>query len=188
MKPHEQLRQDPELGDLIQEHGELELERSREPFRRLVVSIINQQLSTQSAEAIKQRFFDRFEITPGAVLQADEAEMADCGLSGQKIEYLKSTAEQFIEDDLDAETFSEMSDEEVVEELTEIHGVGEWTAKMFLIFVLGREDVFPVEDLGIRRAMEELYGLESRKEMRDKAEDWKPQRSLASLYLWRYQD
>lgn len=81
-----------------------------------------------------------------------------------------------------------MSDEEVIEELTDIHGVGEWTANMFLIFVLGREDVFPVGDLGIRKAMEELYGEMSRSEMREKAEDWRPYRSLASLYLWRVVD
>jgi DNA-3-methyladenine glycosylase II len=81
-----------------------------------------------------------------------------------------------------------MSEEEVIEELTSIHGIGDWTAKMFLIFVLGREDVFPVEDLGIRRSMEELYDLESREEMREKAEQWRPKRSLASLYLWDYRD
>ena len=81
-----------------------------------------------------------------------------------------------------------MSDEEVIDELTDIHGVGDWTAKMYMIFVLAREDVFPVEDLGIRKALENLYGLESRSEMREKAEEWKPYRSLASRYLWKSVD
>lgn len=182
------LEEDPEMQRLVEEHGELELERSEEPFQRLVVSIIKQQLSTQSAEAIRERFFGKFEIKPEKIVEADEEEMAEVGLSGQKIEYLKAAAKKFIEDDLSPEKFSEMSDEEVVEELTAIHGVGNWTAKMFLIFVLGREDVFPVEDLGIRRAMEEIYGLESRTEMREKSREWSPERSLASLYLWRSRD
>lgn len=179
---------DPEMERLYQEHGEKKLEKTDEPFKRILVSIINQQLSTQSAEAIKNRFFDSFEITPEKILEADEDELNDVGLSRQKIEYMKSASERFIEDDLTPEKFAEMSDEEVMEEMTSIHGVGDWTAKMFLIFVLGREDVFPVEDLGIRRAMEQVYGIESRAEMREKAEEWKPMRSLASLYLWASRD
>ncbi|MFB6114904.1 MAG: DNA-3-methyladenine glycosylase [Candidatus Nanohalobium sp.] len=175
---------DEEMERLYEEHGEKQLERSEDPFEDLLVSIINQQLSTQSAEAIRERFFENFERTPEKILEADEDELSDVGLSSQKVDYMKSAAERFIEDDLSAEGFSNMSDEEVIEELTEIHGIGEWTAKMFLITVLGREDVFPVEDLGIRKAMENIYGLESRDEMREKASEWKPKRSLASLYLW----
>lgn len=185
MKP---LRDDPELSLLIEEHGELELEESDEPFRRLVTSIINQQLSTDSAAAIKKRLFENFQVDPESILEADEDELNDIGLSRQKIDYIKSAAERFVEDDLSSEKFEEMTDEEVIEELTDIHGVGEWTAKMFLIFVLGREDVFPVGDLGIRKAMEQLYGEMSRSEMREKAENWRPYRSLASLYLWRLVD
>lgn len=175
---------DDGIEKLYEEHGERELEGSDRPFEDLLVSIINQQLSTQSAEAIRERFFENFERIPESILEADEDEMNDVGLSSQKIDYMKSAAERFIEDGLSAETFSEMSDEEVIDELTEIHGIGEWTAKMFLITVLGRKDVFPVEDLGIRKAMENIYGLESRDEMREKALEWKPYRSLASLYLW----
>jgi DNA-3-methyladenine glycosylase II len=182
------LEDDPELSKLVKQHGELELDADQDPFRRLVVSIVNQQLSTQSAEAIRERLFERFEIEPEAVLDADNEELKEVGLSGQKVDYLKSAARHFIEDGLDREKFREMSDEEVIDELTEIHGIGDWTAKMFLVFVLGRQDVFPVEDLGIRNAMRELYGIEDREEMRDKAEDWKPHRSLASLYLWRAVD
>jgi DNA-3-methyladenine glycosylase II len=184
----EKLRQDEKLENLVEKVGEKELEKSEDPFRRLVVSIINQQLSTDSAAAIKERLFDNFEIEPEKILEADEEELSDTGLSRQKIDYIRSAAEKFIEDDLSPEKFSHMSDEEVMDELTSIHGIGDWTAKMFMIFVLGREDVFPVEDLGIRRAMEELYSLESREEMREKAEDFRPKRSLASLYLWEFRD
>ncbi|WP_414837257.1 DNA-3-methyladenine glycosylase family protein [Candidatus Nanosalina sp. VS9-1] len=188
MKPPEKLREDEKLRPLIEEHGELELEASENPFERMVTSIVNQQLSTQSAEAIRSRLFDNFEISPEALLDADKEELADVGLSRQKIDYIRSAARHFIEDDLSVEKFSNMSDEEVIDELTDIHGVGDWTAKMFMISVLAREDVFPVEDLGIRRAMEEVYGLESRGEMREKAEDWRPYRGLASRYLWRAVD
>jgi DNA-3-methyladenine glycosylase II len=179
---------DDRLEDLVEKFGEKELERAENPFERLVVSIINQQLSTQSAEAIRERLFERFEIEPEKILEADEEKLAEVGLSSQKIDYIQSAAEKFLEDDLSTEKFSEISDEEVMEELTSIHGIGDWTAKMFMIFVLGREDVFPAEDLGIRRAMEDLYGLESRNEMREKAENWRPKRSLASLYLWELRD
>lgn len=182
MKP---LKDDEKLRPVIEEHGELKLEASENPFQRLVTSIINQQLSTQSAEAIRERFFDRFEITPEALLAADEENLADVGLSRQKIEYIKSASRHFQEDNLSPEKFDEMSDEEVVDELTGIHGVGVWTAKMFLINVLAREDVFPVEDLGIRKAMENLYDLESRGDMREKADEWRPYRSIASRYLWK---
>jgi DNA-3-methyladenine glycosylase II len=179
---------DEKLQELSEEFGEKDLEKSDKPFKRLVVSIINQQLSTDSAVAIKERVFQSFEIEPEKILEADEDELADVGLSSQKNEYIKGAAEKFIEDDLSPEKFSHMSDEEVMDELTSIHGIGDWTAKMFMIFVLGREDVFPVEDLGIRRAMNELYGLETREEMREKAEDFRPKRSLASLYLWEFRD
>lgn len=179
---------DKELEELHRKYGEKELEKSEEPFERILVSIINQQLSTQSAAAIRKRFFDNFELAPEKILEADKDEMNEVGLSSQKIDYMKSAAEHFIEDGLSLEKFGEMSDEEVLNELTQIHGIGDWTAKMFLIFVLGREDVFPVEDLGIRKAMQELYGIESRAEMREKSLEWKPKRSLASLYLWEYKD
>lgn len=182
------LEEDPKLSELIEHYGELELESGKNPFRRLVVSIVNQQLSTQSAEAIRERLFESFTVEPKTLLEADEEALNDIGLSRQKIEYIRSAAEHFIEDDLDRGRFKNMSDEEVVEELTDIRGIGDWTAKMFLIFVLGREDVFPVEDLGIRRAMEQLYGIEDRQEMEEKAEEWRPYRSLASLYLWRAVD
>jgi DNA-3-methyladenine glycosylase II len=179
---------DEKLEEIVKEVGDRELEKSEAPFERLVVSIVNQQLSTESAKAIKERVFKRFEIEPEKILEAGEEQLAETGLSCQKIEYIRSAAEKFIKDDLSTEKFEDMSDGEVIEELTSIHGVGEWTAKIFMIFVLGRQDVFPVEDLGIRRAMEEIYGLESREKMREKAEDFRPKRSMASLYLWEYRD
>jgi DNA-3-methyladenine glycosylase II len=185
----QELRADPILTEVIDAHEPLTLEPAEDPFERLVVSIVNQQLSTASANAIRGRLFDRFEIAPEPLLKADETELRDVGLSRQKIEYIQNTARTFTEDDLTRDSFTGMTNQEVIEELTTIRGVGVWTAKMFLMFSLGREDVFPVEDLGIRNGMTELYGDLSREEMVEAAEQWRPYRSITSLYLWRsYED
>lgn len=180
-----QLRTDPVLRELIEEHGELELEPAVDPFKRLVVSIVNQQLSTASASAIRERLFARFDIAPEPLLNADETDLKAVGLSRQKIEYIRNTAATFQEEDLTKETFTDMTDQEVIDELTTIRGVGVWTAKMFLMFSLGREDVFPVEDLGVRNGIQELYGDLSETEMIEMAEQWRPKRSIAALYIWR---
>lgn len=186
----EPLRDDPELGPLVEAHGPIDLEPADDPFARLVVSIINQQLSVASAAAIRERVFDRFEVTPAGLLGADAEALRDAGLSGQKIEYVRNVARAFEEGRISRQQLEPMSDAEVIATLTEIRGVGTWTAKMALIFVLGREDVFPVEDLGIRKAMALLYGFDEddRAGMVEHAERWRPYRSYASRYLWRAVD
>jgi len=182
------LYDDPVMAALIEEHGELTVEPAEDMFRRMTVSIINQQLSSASAAAIRDRVFDRFEVTPDALLAADADELQDLGLSRQKIEYIRNIAEAYTERGYSVAYFEDMSDEAVIEELTGIKGVGVWTAKMALMFVLGRKDVFPVEDLGIRRGMETAYGIDDRDAMEKKATDWAPYRSYASRYLWRVHD
>ena len=182
------LEDDPILGPYVDEHGPLALEPADEPFERLVVSIVNQQLSTHAAATIRERLFSAVEPTPRSLLAADEGTLREAGLSAQKVEYLRSAAREFEERNLTRERFVEMEDDAVIETMTEIHGVGVWTAKTFLMFGLGREDVFPVEDLGIRRGMERLFGELTRAEMREKATTWKPYRSIASLYVWRVAD
>jgi DNA-3-methyladenine glycosylase II len=187
--PFETLRGDPALGPLVDEHGELALEPAEDPFARLVVAICNQQLSQASAAAIEERLFDRFEVTPAGVLAADEAALREAGLSGQKVEYVRNVARAF-EDDLSVAALRQMDDDDVREALTGIRGVGPWTADIFLMFVLAREDVFPVGDLGIRKGMATLYGfdVEARDAMVDHAERWRPYRTYASRYLWRVHD
>lgn len=179
------LTDDPVLDPLIEEYGRLELEPAPDPFRRLITSIVGQQLSTEAAATIRQRLVDTVEITPDAILAAAESDLREAGLSKQKTTYVKNVARTFDEQDFTRDSFDGMSDEIVIEELTSIHGVGVWTAKLFLMFGLAREDVFPVEDLGIRRGMEYLYGDLTRDEMISKADPWKPYRSYASLYIWR---
>jgi DNA-3-methyladenine glycosylase II len=186
--PHDHLRADPHLGPYVESHGELEVEPAEDPFARTVVSVLNQQLSTASAAAIRDRVFDRFEVTPSGMLDAEEAALRDAGLSRQKVEYVREIARAFGDGRIDPDRYAGMDDGAVVADLTAVRGVGDWTAKMFLMFVLGREDVFPVEDLGIRRGMEALFDDPTRAEMVDLAEPWRPYRSYASLYLWRAVD
>jgi DNA-3-methyladenine glycosylase II len=180
------LGADPALAPYVEEFGPLALDPVEDTFERLVVSLLRQQVSIDAAAAIQQRLFDAFEITPEAMLAADETALRDVGLSEAKTEYVKHVARAYQEYGYNQAYFAEMDDEAVVAELTEIRGVGPWTAKMFLLFALGRPDVFPVEDLGVRRGMEIVCDREmTRGEMRQRAGEWAPYRSYASLYLWR---
>ncbi len=184
------MRDDPVMADLIDAHGRIEFVPADNEFERLSVSIINQQLSTASAAAIRERAFDVVgdDVTPTAVLAADEDALRDAGLSATKVDYLRNAAEAFRNRDLTREGLADLSDEEVVSALTEIKGIGEWSAHMYLIFTLGREDVLPLGDLAVRRGFEELYGAESRSEMRDIAAQWRPYRSYGTRYIWEGSD
>ena len=183
--PHKQLRSDAYMGPLIERYGELSLDPTADMFRRLIVSILRQQVSMESAEATQTRLFDTVEVTPDGILSADPETLRECGLSRQKTGYVRNVAEAFSER-YDHAYFETLEDEAVIEELTTIKGVGEWTARMQLLFSLGRPDVFPVGDLGVRKGMRALFGEElSRAEMVVKAERWAPYRSYATLYLWR---
>jgi len=184
--PHDHLRDDPDLGPLVDEYGELVVEPHDDPFERLVVSIVRQQVSMDAAAAIRERLFDAVDATPESMTSADPAVLRDAGLSSQKVNYVGNVAEAFTERGYDRDYFRELTDEAVHDELTSIAGVGPWTADMFLMFALGREDVFPVGDLGIRKGMQVLFGEDTtRAEMREVAERWQPYRSYASLYVWR---
>lgn len=184
--PHDTLRADPVLEPLIERHGALTIEPADDLFRRLVVSVLRQQVSMASAEATKKRLFDAVEPTPTAVSAADTETFREAGLSRQKATYLHNIAAAFEEHGYDKAYFEPMDDEAVRAELTDITGVGEWTANMQLLFSLGREDVFPVGDLGIRKGMRALLDEDlDRAAMTEAAERWAPYRSYASLYLWR---
>lgn len=183
------LREDPVMAELLEEHDPYS-EPNWTEFERLCVSIINQQLSTASAAAVKERVFDLLDedVTPEAVLAADEDDLRDAGLSGMKIEYVRNAARAFQENDFTREGLADHTAEEVIEKLTEIKGVGKWTARMYLMFVLEQEDVLPLGDLAIRRGIEQLYGDGeeelTREEMREIAEVWRPYRSIAARYIW----
>ena len=186
----ETLRGDPVMARLIDEHGPVTVEPAEEPFRRLCVSIVNQLVSTAAAETIRERAFAVLddEVTPERVLATDPADLRAAGLSESKVDYLRSAARAFQERDLRPAELSELSDEAVVERLTEIRGVGEWTARMYLLFVLERPDILPLGDLAVRRGIENLYADDgeelTRAEMREIAEAWRPHRSVATRYIW----
>jgi len=187
--PHDALRR-TDLAPLVDRHGELEPGPGPAEtfFERFVVSILRQQVSMASAAATRERLFAATEVTPEGILATDEAVLREAGLSRQKARYVRNVAEAFVERGYSREAFAGRSDEEVLAELTSITGVGTWTAKMQLIFSLDRPDVFPVEDLGIRKGMQSLYGDIDREEMVERASAWRPYRSYASLYLWRAED
>jgi DNA-3-methyladenine glycosylase II len=188
-EPHEQLRADEYLGPLVAAHGPLDLEPATDFFERFVTSILRQQVSMASAAATRERLFDAVTVTPEGILAADDEVLRDAGLSTQKTRYVNNVAEAFLDREWSRAAFEEMDDDEVRAVLTDVTGVGEWTADMQLLFALGREDVFPVGDLGIRKGMETVFDAElTRAEMVDRAERWAPYRSYASLYLWRAED
>jgi DNA-3-methyladenine glycosylase II len=161
-------------------------------YGALVRAITGQQLSVRAAAAIYGRLLERFDgrpPTPAEIL-ADEPEelRAAAGLSRAKVGFLRSLAEHVISGELELGRLDELSDEEVIAELTAVKGLGAWSAHMFLMFHLQRPDVLPVGDLGIRRAIERAYGLDTlpqAAEMERIAECWRPHRTLACRYLWR---
>jgi len=187
--PHAALRDDEYLGPLVAEHGELTVEPADDFFARFVTSILRQQVSMASAAATRERLFDAVEVTPEGILAADEASLRDAGLSRQKTRYVRNVAAAF-RDGLSRASLAELDDDAARERLTEITGVGEWTANMQLIFSLGRADVFPVGDLGVRKGMARLFDLdvEDRAEMAARAERWRPYRTYATLYCWRIEE
>lgn len=183
------LRDDPHLGPVVDEHGPLTLEPADDLFKRMITSIIRQQVSMASASAIRERLYDAIDITPKAILETNLETLHDVGLSQQKATYIQNIATAFNENEYSREYFHEMTDDEVMTELTNIKGVGPWTARMQLMFGLGRPDIFPVEDLGIRKGMTTLFNEDlTRAEMQERATHWQPYRSYASLYIWRAYD
>ncbi|MFW6002967.1 MAG: DNA-3-methyladenine glycosylase family protein [Halanaeroarchaeum sp.] len=185
-EPIDALRSDPHLGPVVEAHGPISVEPAPDAFERLLVSILRQQVSMDAAAAIEGRLFEQVDPTPSGILEADPTVMREAGLSAAKTEYVRNLADAWISGGWSRSYFAEMNDETVVEELTTVKGVGTWTGKMFLLFGLGREDVFPVEDLGIRNAMWNLVDEDlTRAEMVEVATQWAPYRSYASEYLWR---
>ncbi len=165
-------------------------------YEDLMRSIISQQLSVKAAATIYGRFLDMFSTKSpffDQVIAVEIGELRKAGLSMQKAGYVKNVANFALENPRKRKDWAEMSDEEIILFLTQIKGVGKWTAQMILMFNLGRPDVFPVDDLGIQQAIKGLYGLEEQgKKLKPKlfeiAENWKPYRTTACYYLWRWKD
>jgi DNA-3-methyladenine glycosylase II len=190
--------QDPVLRVLIDERGPIDPETDRrssrpDPYIALSRAIVGQQLSTKAAASIWARFEALFRgpVEPRKVVAASEDRLRSAGLSNSKVAYLKDLAGRVHRGELDLDRLGELPDEDVIAELTAIKGIGRWTAEMFLIFHLGRPDVLSAGDLGIRRAVQLAYRLEELPgptDLERLAEPWRPQRTLACLYLWRSLD
>ena len=184
-------RRDPILRDLMRRHGACGLADSQhtDPFKALVHAIISQQLSTSVAASIAARgdaLLDGLP-TPASLARVSDAQLRDAGLSGQKVSYLRGLCEHVACGSLLLETLDSMSDEEVIVALTEVKGIGRWTAEMFLMFYLHRPDVLPVGDLGIGKAVQRAYRLRtfpSPTRLLRLGESWRPYRSVACWYLW----
>src|SRR5688572_29885489 len=161
-----------------------------DPFRALVRAIISQQLSTQAAATIARRFEALFDgmPTPARVNAAPDDQLRGVGLSGQKLRYMRDLCARIEGGLLPLAALDRMDDEEVIRVLTEVKGIGRWTAEMFLMFRLHRPDVLPVDDLGIVKAVQRAYRmrtLPTAKRLLRLGEEWRPYRSVACWYLWR---
>jgi DNA-3-methyladenine glycosylase II len=190
---------DPTMASLVETIGPLSVEERRrgrpdDAYGSLVRSIVGQQLSTVAARTIYGRLtalFDHRPPTPAELLAADEESLRACGLSRPKISYLRDLARHVMEDGLDLPRLRDLPDDEVASRLVAVKGIGQWSADMFLMFHLGRADVLPVGDLGIRRAAQRAYDLQSPPDeatLRTLAVPWRPYRTLACFYLWRTLD
>ena len=186
---------DPVMEDIVRHIGPLGSERRRrgrpdDAYGALVRTIVGQQLSVKAARSIYARLTDLFgdrAPTPRELIATDEGLLRASGLSRPKIRYLRDLADRVLSGDLDLDALQALPDEEAIRQIVAVKGLGRWSADMFLMFHLGREDILPVGDLAIRRAVERAYGLPEIPDegtLEDLARPWSPYRTLASFYLW----
>lgn len=190
------MRADPVLGGVVKTLGPCGLETTRrvDRFAMTVRSIISQQLSLKASSTIHGRMIDALgveTVTPAAILAIEAQRLRDCGLSWAKVASVRDLATKVSDRSLSLASLDTLDDEQVIERLTTVRGIGRWSAEMFLIFRLGRPDILPVGDVGVQRAMRKLYGLRkhpSPARMTALARPWRPYRSVACWYLWRSLD
>ncbi len=187
-------KSDPVMAGLIQRVGPYRMEYREPQFETLVRSIVYQQLSGKAAATILDRLLGlvpKRTLTPKAVLRLTPEQLRAVGLSGQKASYIRDLAERAQAGQVDFSALSDLPDAEVIAHLTQVKGIGVWTAHMFLMFALRRSDVLPCADLGVRAAIKKAYKLEelpNAKQIEDLALAWRPYCSVASWYLWRSLD
>lgn len=191
------LVKDRKLKKLLETHPSHQLKKRRNICTYLCASIMSQQLSTKVADVIYRRFLALYndkEPSPQQIIDMPFDTLRSIGLSNAKTNYVKNVARFEIDFGMSAAKLNKMSNEEVIGYLTQIKGVGRWTVEMLLMFALGREDVFAVDDLGIQNAMIKLYGLDNsdKKLLKEKlikiSDKWSPYRTYACLHLWQWKD
>lgn len=185
------LKKDPKLSEIIFNVGVCKIRTTRNQYESLVEAIITQQLSGSAAKSISERFrllySSRFP-KPIDVLKTSDSKLKKTGLSQMKVSYIKDLSKKISSRELQLNRMRNLSDEQVIEELIQVRGIGRWTAEMFLIFSLGRLDVLPVGDLGLKKGIKKLYNLKelpSEDKMKKIAERWRPYRTVATWYLWK---
>ncbi|MSS86554.1 MAG: DNA-3-methyladenine glycosylase [Thaumarchaeota archaeon] len=184
------LNKDKKLKKIISSVGECKIRTISNPFEALVEAIITQQISDSAGKSISLKFKNLFEKkypTPSDVIKLSKDEIQSVGLSKMKAEYIFDISQMVVNKKLNFQIFKKMSDEDVIAELTKIRGIGKWTAQMYLIFALGRMDVFPLGDLGLINGIKKLYGLEnpSTDEILRITNNWIPYRTIGTWYIWR---
>jgi len=186
-------RRDPVMGAIMRQHPGVYMMVRGEPFMTLARAICGQQISVKAAQSVWNRVcvcLDQ-KITPEAVVATNRKNLRACGLSDRKTEYIADLAQHFADGRIHARDWPRMSDEEIIAELTDVRGIGRWTAEMFLMFNLLRPDVFPLDDLGLQKGIRVAY-FKGRKvslgRMKKLGETWRPWRSVATWYLWRSLD
>jgi DNA-3-methyladenine glycosylase II len=193
----EVARRDPAMARIVEEVGPADLRRGRarrSHFAELARAVCYQQLAGAAARAIHGRFealFDGQGPTPEAVLALPEATLRGAGLSGSKTASIRDLAQKVLAGDVELDRVGRLQDDEIVRELTLVRGIGRWTAEMFLMFQLGRLDVWPVDDFGVRRGYGILHGwteMPTAKELQPLGEAYRPYRSVAAWYCWRAAD
>jgi DNA-3-methyladenine glycosylase II len=186
-------RRDPVMGAIMRGHPGVYMTVRGEPFMTLARAICGQQISVKAAQSVWDRLCICLEqkISPEAVVAADRKNLRACGLSDRKTEYIADLAQHFVDGKIHARNWPQMSDEDIIAELTDVRGIGRWTAEMFLMFNLLRPDVFPLDDLGLQKGIRVAYfkgRKTSLKRMKNLGEAWRPWRSVATWYLWRSLD
>ena len=191
------LSKDKKLKKLVEAAEPHRLKKRKNICIYLCASIMSQQLSTKVADVIYRRFIELYggkEPAPQLILDTPHEQLRGIGLSNAKARYVKNVAEFELAYGMDAKKLGKMTNEEVIAYLTQIKGVGRWTVEMLLMFALGREDVFAVDDLGIQQAMIKLYKLDNgdkklfREKLLKQSAKWSPYRTYACLHLWRWKD
>ena len=188
----ELMKRDRIMRKLIPQFGDLTLAGRGEPFLTLCRSIVGQQISVASADAVWGRFLGACQqCTPGHVINTGPEQLLGVGLSRRKTEYILDLAEHFNEKRVHVEKWAHMDDEDVIAELTQIRGIGRWTAEMFLIFNLLRPNILPLDDVGLLKGISINYFSGepvSRSDAREVAANWEPWRTVATWYMWRSLD
>jgi len=185
------LKKDPKFAKIILQVGEYNVKITKNRYRSLVEAIIAQQLSGSAAESILKKFRKIFKANfpkPIEVLQTSDTKLRKVGLSKMKVIYIKELSKKIESRHLNMRNFSSMEDEKIIEQLTNVKGIGRWTAEMFLIFSMGRMDVLPVGDLGLKKGIQLMYSLNelpNEEQIRRFAESWRPFRTVATWYIWK---